>query len=54
MLNYEVDRSALAALVPLGLKVLRDGPMPSSRAIFGWCLLVVGLGILLFFLGEAG
>jgi hypothetical protein len=42
------------ALVPLGIKVLRDGPMPSSRAIFGWSLLVVGLGILLFFLGEAG
>ena len=42
------------ALVPLGVKVLRDGPTPSYRAILGWSILVIGLVITLFFVGQAG
>jgi hypothetical protein len=42
------------ALVPLGIKVLRDGPTPSYRTILGWSVLMIGLVIALFFLGQAG
>jgi len=42
------------ALVPLGIKVLLDGPTPSYRTILGWSVLVIGLVITLFFLGQAG
>jgi hypothetical protein len=43
-----------AALVPLGVKVLRDGRTPSYRTILGWSVLMIGLVIALFFLGQAG
>ncbi|HZF39795.1 MAG TPA: hypothetical protein VE715_13290 [Blastocatellia bacterium] len=42
------------ALVPLGVKVLREGPKPSYRTILGWSVLMIGLVIILFFLGQAG
>jgi hypothetical protein len=42
------------ALVPLGVKVLRDGPTPSYRTIFCWSVFMVGLIIFLFFFGQAG
>jgi hypothetical protein len=42
------------ALVPLGIKVLREGPMPNHRVIVGWSLLTIGLLVILFFLGQAG
>jgi len=42
------------ALAPLGVTVLRNGPMPSYRTIFGWSVLIIGLVVLLFFLGRAG
>jgi hypothetical protein len=42
------------AFAPLGVSVLRDGPTPSYRAILGWSVLVIGLVIALFFLGQAG
>jgi hypothetical protein len=42
------------ALLPLGIKVLREGPMPSYRTILGWSVLMIGLLAILFFLGQAG
>jgi hypothetical protein len=42
------------ALVPLGVKVLRDGPRPSYRKVLGWSLLVIVLALILFFLGQKG
>jgi hypothetical protein len=33
---------------------LRDGPTPSYRAILGWSVLMIGLLVILFFLGQAG
>jgi len=42
------------AFAPLGVKVLRNGPTPSYQIIFGWSVLIIGLVILLFFLGRAG
>jgi hypothetical protein len=42
------------ALIPLGTKVLRQGPTPSYRTILGWSVLMIGLVIILFFLGQAG
>jgi hypothetical protein len=42
------------ALVPLGVKVLREGPKPSYRTILGWSVLMIGLIIILFFFGQAG
>lgn len=42
------------ALVPLDIQVLRDGPMPRPRVLFGWCLLMIGLVVLFYFLGELG
>src|SRR5215510_1213055 len=42
------------ALAPLGVKVLREGPTPSYRTIFGWSVLIIGLVIALFFFGQAG
>jgi len=42
------------ALAPLGIKVLREGPRPSRRAIVGWSFLIIGALVILFFLGQAG
>jgi hypothetical protein len=42
------------ALAPLGIKVLLEGPMPRSRAVLGWSFLIIGLLVILFFLGQAG
>jgi hypothetical protein len=42
------------ALIPLGFKVLRYGPIPSLRTILGWVLLITLLGFLFFFIGQAG
>jgi hypothetical protein len=42
------------ALVPLGVKVLRDGRTPSYRTILGWSVLMIGLVIIIFFIGQAG
>ncbi|GAB4016373.1 hypothetical protein GCM10028808_44610 [Spirosoma migulaei] len=42
------------ALVPLGVKVLRDGPTPGSRAIMSWVALILGLLILMYLWGQAG
>ena len=42
------------ALVPLGFRVMRDGPMPAPRTFLGYTLLViVGLTVM-FLLGQAG
>jgi hypothetical protein len=42
------------ALAPLGIKVLREDPRPSHRAILGWSFLIIGVLVILFFLGQAG
>lgn len=42
------------ALVPLGFKVLKDGPALSYKTIGSWVLLMAVVIILLFFLGQAG
>ncbi|HEY7182499.1 MAG TPA: hypothetical protein VIC84_13820 [Blastocatellia bacterium] len=42
------------ALTPLGIKVLLEEPMPRSRAVLGWSFLIIGLLVILFFLGQAG
>ena len=42
------------ALVPVGVRVLRDGPTPPLRAVVGWSLLMVGLGAAFVVFGELG
>jgi len=42
------------ALVPLGVKVLTDGPMPGWKVTLGWTLGICLLIALLYFLGQAG
>jgi len=42
------------ALVPLGVKVLTDGPMPGWKVTLGWMLGICLLIALLYFLGQAG
>ncbi|WP_247739329.1 hypothetical protein [Bacillus sp. 165] len=42
------------AFVPLGCKVIGDGPVPSLRNLITWFLLITVLGILFFFIGQAG
>ncbi|MVM34910.1 hypothetical protein GO755_33085 [Spirosoma sp. HMF4905] len=42
------------ALIPLGVKVLRDGPTPGKRTIVGWSGLILGLVTLMYFFGQAG
>ena len=41
-------------LIPLGVRLLREGPMPSSWTVGKWTATIgVGLGVLIF-LGQAG
>jgi len=42
------------ALVPLGYDVLKTGPAPGWKAILCWTGLLIGLIVLLYFLGQAG
>lgn len=42
------------ALVPLGIQELFTGPLPSTRVALAWFLIIVGLGLIFFLLGEAG
>jgi hypothetical protein len=42
------------ALVPLGARVLREGPTPPRRAVVGWSLAVVAIGAVFAVLGELG
>jgi hypothetical protein len=42
------------ALVPLGVKVLRDGPKPAPRNVFLTVVLTVILGAVFYFFGQAG
>ena len=42
------------ALVPLGFRVLRNGPIPPPRAMLGWGLLVITGLTVMFLLGQAG
>jgi hypothetical protein len=42
------------ALVPLGIKVLKDGPAPRFKTMIGYTLLVITVTTLLYFLGQAG
>lgn len=42
------------ALVPLGFKILRAGPMPGSRAAVSWFLMIAAVGTVFFFLDQAG
>ncbi|MFB7618397.1 hypothetical protein [Kitasatospora sp. NPDC056181] len=42
------------ALVPLGVSVLRSGPLPARRVVVGRLLLVGAAGTAMFLLGQAG
>lgn len=42
------------ALVPLGFKVLKDGPEPNLKAVASWILIIILLATTLYFLGQAG
>lgn len=42
------------ALVPLGIKVLNDGPLPRNKEIAFWSLIVSAVIAILYFLGQAG
>jgi hypothetical protein len=42
------------ALVPLGFKVLSDGPIPGFKTVTGWTILVLVIVAILYFLGQAG
>jgi hypothetical protein len=54
MASVIVISGLCVAFVPLGVDVLRNGPTPSYRTIFGWSALIIGLLILLSYLGRAG
>jgi hypothetical protein len=43
-----------AVLVPLGVKVLGAGPMPSLRSALGWLIAVAAVGYVFFFFGQQG
>jgi hypothetical protein len=42
------------ALVPLGIKVLNDGPKPGYKSVAVWALIVIAVITALYFLGQAG
>jgi hypothetical protein len=42
------------ALLPVGIKVLREGPKPSKMVIFGWIILSIALIGFFYFFGQAG
>lgn len=42
------------ALVPLGFKVLKEGPMPTLKACITWVLIIFILVTILYFFGQAG
>jgi hypothetical protein len=42
------------ALVPLGVRVLRDGPTPAARDVARWTAIVIVVAVGFYFLGEAG
>ena len=42
------------ALVPLGFKVLKDGPMPGFKTVVSWTLIIIVLVTVLYLLGQAG
>ncbi|WP_239634107.1 hypothetical protein [Paenibacillus sp. H1-7] len=45
---------ACIALVPLGIRVLRDGPMPNRRTALGWIAGVLAAGGAFFAIGQLG
>ena len=42
------------AFVPLGIKVLNDGPKPALKTVVGWIILTIVICAMLYFLGQAG
>lgn len=42
------------ALIPLGIKVLRNGPRPSGRTVLHWLLIVAVGGVLFYYVGQQG
>ncbi|SEQ22700.1 hypothetical protein [Piscibacillus halophilus] len=40
------------ALIPLGFKVLKDGPMPSLQTVIKWVVILALLGGIFFFIGQ--
>ena len=42
------------AFVPLGFKVLRNGPIPRLRTVLSWILIVVAVGTFFYFFGQLG
>ncbi|PSR57228.1 hypothetical protein AHMF7605_08695 [Adhaeribacter arboris] len=44
----------VVALVPLGIKIISEGPKPVFKAIIKWTFLLLALILVLYFLGQAG
>ena len=42
------------ALIPLGVQVLRSGPIPEPKFIFRWSLIIIAVVIGMYFFGQAG
>ena len=42
------------ALLPLGVKVLKDGPRPTTRSVLSWIAIIIVVTIAMFFFGQAG
>ena len=42
------------ALVPLGIKVLKDGPTPAYKVVVSWAFVIIAVVAILYFLGQAG
>jgi hypothetical protein len=42
------------ALVPLGIKVVAEGPLPNYRKVILWLVLAIGFLVICLFLGQAG
>lgn len=54
LMSVIATASLCIAFVPLGIKVLLDGPRPETRPLLGWSIVIVVVMIALFFLGQAG
>jgi hypothetical protein len=54
LVSMLVTGALCIALVPLGVRVLRDGPTPAARDVARWIAVVVAVAVGFYFLGEAG
>jgi hypothetical protein len=49
-----VTAALAAALVPLGFKVLREGPAPERRVLLGWSAMAATVAIVFYLLSGLG